>query len=451
MRSLSLPCIAVAATIFPTGRLPAAETPPTLADRLVTVLPSVVSIKTITDRHGAPYYSWGSGFIVAASGMILTNRHVVAGADKITVSGHDIPAQQATVVYISKLLDLAIVKIAAGRDLPALSFADSDGLQVGDPVLAVGSPLGIGISVSAGIVSALNRNIRETDYDDFIQTDAAINHGSSGGTLVNPKGEVVGIDTALESSPNNTGSIGIGFAMPANDAKFVVDQVLKFGHEQAGWAGLQVQRVTQELAEGFGLGATHGVLVSAVDPAGPAGGGRIQVGDVIVGIAGATARGGRQVQRVIAETPVGQTVSVTLLRDGVPQTVSLRIADYPPDRKGVMDQPAEPPVARIALAGPDHLGMRLATITETSRAKYNLAAGQKGVLVVSVNPFGAAEGCGISPGDVITQVGHNLVATPSQVVHRLRDLSQGKADEAALLLVGARGSHWVALQIGAEK
>jgi serine protease Do len=381
--------------------------------------------------------------------MIVTNRHVVAGADKITVSGQDIPAKQATVVYISKLLDLAIVKIEAGHGLPALSFADSDGLRVGDPVLAIGSPLGVGVSVSAGIVSALNRNIRETDYDDFIQTDAAINHGSSGGPLVNQNGEVVGIDTALDSSPNNTGSIGIGFAMPANDAKFVVHQVLKLGHEQAGWAGLQIQRVTQELADGFALGAPHGVLVSGVDSAGPAGGGLIQIGDVILSIAGAAAHGGRQVQRVIAETPVGQTVSVTLLRDGVPQTVSLRIAAYPADLNGAASRPAEPPVARIALAGPDHIGMRLATITEASRAKYKLAAGQKGVLVVSVNPLGAAEGCGITPGDVITQVGHDPVAKPSEVIGHLGDLSQRKADEAALLVVGARGSHWVALQIGA--
>ena len=407
----------MAAGIRPPTAFAAADAP-MLADRIAAVLPSVVSIKTVTARGGAPYYYWASGFIVASSGMIVTNRHVIAGAEKITVTGRNLPTLQAKVVYVSSMLDLAIVKIDAGRDLPVLSFADSDRLQVGDPVLAIGNALGIGLSVSAGIVSALHRHIEETLYDDFIQTDAAINHGSSGGPLVNPTGQVVGVDTALDSSPNNTGSIGIGFAMPANDVKFVVDQVLRFGRERAGWLGLQLQRVTEDLADGFAIGAPRGVLVADVAQTGPAGDGHVRVGDIILGIAGQAARGAQQVQRIIAETPVGQTVPVTLLRDGVTQTIPLTIAEYPPDEKAAAP-PTRPLRARISFASAGHLGMRLAAMTSASRKQHELAAGQEGVLVTVVDPFSAARDRGITAGNVILQVGQNPVATPAEVLRRL--------------------------------
>ena len=429
----------------------AGEVPAGLADRLAPLLPAVVNIETITTRADRPFYFWGSGFVVEPSGLIVTNRHVIAGADRITVTGQDFPPTLAKVIYVSDLLDLAMLKIAAPRPLPVLHFGDSDGVRIGDAVFAVGNPLGIGRSVSAGVVSALNRVIHETSYDDFIQTDAAINHGNSGGPLVDMAGRVVGIDTALYSSPHNTGSIGLGFALPANDAAFIVDQVIRFGEVRAGWAGLHVQHMTVALAGGLGLKQPQGVVVTELVPHGPAATDGMAVGDVIAAVGGQDVTGTQQFQRVVAEAPIGQTLPLTVLRDGATRTLTLHIAADPHNTALAAPAAPLPPELRVTLATPADPGMRLATLTPAERRRYALGAAQTGVLVTEVFAGSAAAERGIVAGDVILRVRAHAVTTPADLRRELAALSRQGAEQVALLVQGKTDTHWVALKLAAAR
>ena len=422
----------------------AGDLPPDLADRLAPLLPAVVNIETVTTKAHRPYYFWGSGFVVEPSGILVTNRHVIAGADRITVTGRDIPPLQAKILYVSGLLDLALLKIDAGRKLPVLTLGDSDTLRIGDPVLALGNPLGIGLSVSAGIVSALDRNIRETAYDDFIQTDAAINHGNSGGPMVNLDGKVVGIDTALYSSPNNTGSIGLGFAMPADDARFIIEQVIRTGRVQAGWAGVQVQRVTAGLAAGFGLPAPRGVLVTAVNRNGPAAS-LLRPGDIILRLGDKPVSDTRDVQRGIVETPVGRALPLDLLRDGREQTVSLVVAADP--NATALPETMQPMPLRVTAATPADPGMRLAPLAARDRARFEVPADAAGVLVSEVRPGSAAAERGIVAGDVIMMVRTTPVRAPADVTRAIAAVAATGADHAPLLIRGRKDTHWVALPV----
>ncbi len=425
------------------GRAGAAEVPPDMAARLAPLLPAVVNIEAITARAHHPTAFWGSGFFVTASGMIVTNRHVIAGADRILVSGRDIPTKQATVVYISSLIDLAVLRVDVGRSVPVLTWGDSDALRVGDPVFAIGNPLGVGISVSAGIVSGLDRNIRETHYDDFIQTDAAINHGNSGGPMVDTSGHVVGIDTALYSSPHNTGSIGIGFALPAHDAAFIVDQLIRSGTAHIGWAGMQVQQVDNALAQGLGLGAAQGSVVAAVAAGGPAAQAGIVPGDVLLRIDGQAARTGRAVLRQFAEAPVGRMVTVDLLHDGKPAEVALTVVEDPHPTMLASALPEMPRDLRTPMATPSDPGMR---VSERRRAH------EAPVLVVTaVDPNGPAAEAGIARDDLILRARDQPVATPAALRAALEAVARTGADRVALLVAGKDGARWVALRLAADE
>ena len=429
-----------------------ADLPPDLADRLAPVLPGIVNIEAVTAlAKGRHYYAWGSGFIVEPSGIIVTNRHVIAGAGRITVSGRAFAPQRAKLLYVSSLLDLALLKIDAGKPLTALAFGDSDRVRIGDPVLAIGNPLGIGESVSAGIVSALDRNIRETSYDDFIQTDAAINHGNSGGPMVDLDGKVVGIDTALYSSPHNTGSIGLGFAMPANDAKFIVDQVIHFGKVTAGWAGLHLQGMTAQLADGFGLPQPRGVLVAGIDDRAVAATGMVRPGDVIVAVAGNPVTNRRDVQRAIVEAPVGSTLALTLLRGGVEQAVAMPIAADPNDTAEAQHQSMQPLDLRVAAATPSDTGMRLAPLTPANRTRYDIAPRLSGVLVTEAMPHSAAEERGILAGELILRVREDVVHAPAEVVRDIGVIADKGIEYAPLLVYGRKGTRWIALPVASTK
>ncbi|HUN51709.1 MAG TPA: Do family serine endopeptidase, partial [Candidatus Sulfotelmatobacter sp.] len=340
------------------------------------------------NRLQHPVTSLGSGFIIDPSGIIVTNNHVIADAQEIKVIMADQPDQTgypAKLIATDEKTDVALLKIDAKKPLPYVTWGDSDRARVGDWVLAIGNPFGFGGTVTAGIVSARGRDIRSGPYDDFIQTDASINKGNSGGPLFNADGEVIGINTAI-ISPSG-GSIGIGFSIPSALARPVVEQLLKYGHARRGWLGVRIQPVTPDIAESLGLHDTTGSLVASVVPGGPAEAAKIQNGDIILKFNGQEVKENHALPLIVAETAIGTEVPVTLLRDGKELTVTAKVGELPDDQQvaSAEGKPAKPKDATkpTAIAG---LGLSLAPITPESKDKYQLGANQKGVVVTDVAP-----------------------------------------------------------------
>ena len=426
-----------------------ADAPPLGLGQIGSLWRAVVAIRTLATTPQGSWIFEGSGFIIDPSGIVVTNRHVIAGSYQITVTVPGLPPLKAKPLYISEGIDLALLKVDAGRPLPVVKLGDSDKVRIGDQVMLVGNPLGIGQSLSFGVVSGLNRNIGETLYDHFIQTDAALNHGNSGGAMFNMAGEVVGIDTGLTSSPGNTGSIGIGYAMPINDAKFVIEQYLRDGRVIHGTVGVQGQRMTDDLAAAFGLDSARGAIVTGVDEHGPAAG-KIRGGDIVLRVGTQDASDTRAVARLIASTPPGQSLEVKLLRAGVEQTVSVTVAMAENDPKKAMALLGRPPEAAEVFATPSEPGMKLAAIDEEARKKFALGADQKGVVVTSVDPRGVAANRRIVAGDVILSVDGKAVSNPLDVQQYLREVSDRHRTFAALLVMGQKTARWVALPLEAD-
>ncbi len=354
--------------------------------------------------------SLGSGFVIAPEGFIVTNNHVIENADEIMVNFIDGSSLPATLVGTDPKTDIAVLKVTPPQPLTFVPFGDSDAARVGDWVIAIGNPFGLGGSVSAGIISARNRDINSGPYDDFIQTDAAINRGNSGGPLFNMAGEVIGVNTAI-ISPSG-GSIGIGFSVPSALVKTVVAQLREFGATRRGWLGVKIQQVTPELAEGLGLEKPSGALVSEVTSGGPAASGGVEAGDVIVKFDGRDINEMRDLPRMVAETEVGKDVRVVVWRKGKTQTVKvvLGLLDEGSATPGPdVDAPEAPATAESAL------GMKMEPLTAKNRSDYDVAADAKGVLVVEVEAGSAAAEKGIRPGDVIVEVAQEEVATPADV------------------------------------
>lgn len=428
----------------------AAEIPPGLASLVAQLAPSVVDIKTIASTPKGRMFFEGSGFVIDPSGLIATNRHVIAGAYDISVIVPDFPPLTAKAVFISARLDLAILKVAAGRPLPAVKLGDSDTVRIGDPVLLIGNPLGIGRSLSTGVISALNRDIGETMYDHFFQTDAALNHGNSGGPMFNMNGEVIAINTGLTSSPGNTGSIGIGYSLPINDAKFIIDQFLETGHVHAGSVGVRTQRVTKDLAAAFGLASPRGAIVTDVDSKGPAAG-KILKADIILRVNDQDASDTRAVARLVAETPAGEAVRLHVLRNGAEQTVAVPVTQEPNDPKIAMAVLGHGPADRMAFATPSNPGMQLAPLSGQMRAKLGLMADEHGVVVTAVAANSAAAERRITAGEVIESVGGHPVKTPQEVQQVLKVISDQHRPFAALLVRGEEGPRWVPLPLEPDR
>jgi serine protease Do len=263
--------------------------------------------------------SLGSGFIIDPSGLVVTNNHVIEGADEITVTLQDNTSLKAKVLGRDETGDIALLQVKTDKQLPAVQFGDSDAERVGDWVLAIGNPFGLGGTVTAGIVSARGRDIHQGPYDDFIQTDAAINRGNSGGPLFNMDGQVIGMNTAIYSPSG--GSIGIGFSIPANLVKAVVTQLKDFGHPRRGWLGVRIQQVTPDIAESLGLHDASGAMVAGVNDGGPADKAKIHNGDIILKFNGQDVKEMRSLPRIVADSEVGKSVPVLLWRDGKQVTV----------------------------------------------------------------------------------------------------------------------------------
>jgi serine protease Do len=389
-------------------------------------------------KNGAPtprrVNSLGSGFIIDPSGYVVTNNHVIAGADEVDVILNDGTNLKATIVGRDTKTDLALLKVNPTKPLKAVKFGDSDKLRLGEWVIAIGNPFSLGGTVTAGIVSARNRDIQSGPYDNYIQTDAAINRGNSGGPLFNLNGEVVGVNTAI-ISPSG-GSIGIGFAVPSKTVMPVIGQLREFKEVRRGWLGVRIQQVTDEIAESLSVKPPRGALVAGVDDKGPSKG-TIEPGDVIVKFDGKDVKEMRDLPRIVADTPVGKSVAVTIVRKGKEVVEHIKLGRLMDQKQAALtpkkDTPEEKPVVKKAL------GLDLANLTDALRKKHRIKDSVKGVLITAVDPNSAAADKHLRPGMVIAEVQQQQVSTAAELEERIGGLKKSGKKSIVLLVISPDG------------
>jgi serine protease Do len=368
----------------------------------------------------------GSGFIVDPAGYIVTNHHVVEGAKEITVSLADGSKHKAQVKGSDEKTDVAVLKIDAGKRLPYVEFGNSDDTRIGDWVLAVGNPFGLGGTVTAGIVSARGRDIQSGPYDDYLQIDAPINRGNSGGPLFDTSGKVVGINTAI-FSPSG-GNVGIGFAIPASVAASVVDQLRSDGRIERGWLGVLLQPVSTEVAEGLGLAGEGGSLVANVEPDSPAAKAGLKAGDVVLAVNGKPIENVKALARAVADTRPGSTLTLQVNREQ--KTRDLKVVIGTPPGAGQVASTGEPAEAGTT----PRLGLALTPLTPETRAHYGIDKGREGVVVARVERDSPAAKAGIRPGSLISMVGQQSVSAPEDVVKAVADAAASKRPTVLLLV-----------------
>lgn len=461
------------------GPVRAHNGPDSIADLAETLLDAVVNISTATNvggvvqrnrgperpkaPEGSPFeeffneffehqqngegrprrvQSLGSGFVIDPSGVIVTNNHVIEGADEITINFANGEKLIAELVGVDKKTDLAVLKVTSDKPLSFVKFGSSEDMRVGDWVMAIGNPFGLSSSVSAGIVSARNRDINSGPYDNFIQTDAAINKGNSGGPLFNKNGEVIGINTAI-FSPSGGGSVGVGFSVPSDTAVAVISQLREFGETRRGWLGVRIQQVSEDIASGLELGKPRGALVAGVTASGPAEAAGIQAGDVVITFNGREVKEMKDLPRMVADTPVGKAVKVEVFRKGETVTLEVNLGRLEEGEKlagnetrgngaGDADEPKadEPTVV---------LGMTVAEITDELREKYKINESVKGLVITDVAAGSKAAEKNIQAGEVIMEVAQSVVKTRKDIVDRLRLLEEQDRKSALFLLSGIGG------------
>ena len=358
--------------------------------------------------------SLGSGFIIDPTGVIVTNNHVIANAEQITVTLSDDSTLQAEVIGRDSVSDLALLKVEPKTPLPAAIWGDSAKARVGDWVLAIGNSFGLGGTVTSGIISATARDIHSGPYDDFLQTDASINRGNSGGPMFNLAGEVIGINTAI-FSPSG-GSIGIGFAIPSAFARPIIDQLKATGKVERGWIGARIQPVTEEIAEAVGLDKSRGAMIGAVDPVSPAAQAKLQPGDVILAFDGKPIERSRQLPRLVADTAPETSVKLSVWRDGKDQEVEIKVAALNPNRPAPAAPEPEKPKAPPSI---DALGLKIAKLTAELRKQFSLPETAKGVVITEVPQNSPAAAQGLRPGDLLVAVGHDTVGSLEEVQQKV--------------------------------
>ncbi len=387
--------------------------------------------------HSERTRALGSGFIIDPAGYVVTNNHVIDGAQRITVTLQDGRKFDAKLVGRDPKTDVALLKIASGEKLPFVEFGDSDKARVGDWVMAVGNPFGLGGTVTAGIISARNRDIHSGPYDDYLQVDAPINKGNSGGPLFDMDGKVVGINTAIYTP--NGGSIGIGFAIPAAVARTVIEQLRAHGKVERGWLGVGVQPVTKEIAASFGLDRARGGLVAQVMPDSPAARAGLRLGDIILSVGGKAVEQSRDLPRLVAALKQGTRVDFVIWREKNEHTIPVTIAAQPGDRAARKDRRGQADKAMYGLA--------LAPLTAETRDAFGISGDKKGVLIARVMPDSPAAERGLSAGDIIVRIGSQPV-TDVQSAIKLLDAAK-KAGKSVVLLVAHKGeTHFVVLKAG---
>ncbi|WP_438747620.1 DegQ family serine endoprotease [Pararhizobium sp. O133] len=391
--------------------------------------------------------SLGSGFVIDPSGVIVTNNHVIEGADDIEVNFANGSKLKAKLIGTDTKTDLAVLKVEPKKPLTAVPLGDSRTMRIGDWVMAIGNPFGLGGTVTVGIISARGRNINAGPYDNFIQTDAAINKGNSGGPLFNMKGEVIGINTAI-ISPSG-GSIGIGFSVPTELAANVINQLREFGETHRGWLGVRIQPVTSDIAESLKMETPKGALVAGIIKGGPVDGGDIKTGDVIIKFDGRDVVEMRDLPRVVAESPVGKAVDVVVVRDGKELTVKVTLgrledgdnaaeAGQSPQGEEEGTDQAEPPAAELPPSDVV-LGMKLAVLDAAARKTYGIADDVEGVVITDVDPQSAAAERRIAAGDVIAEIGQEAMETPEDVSARVEKLKADGRRNALLMIANKTG------------
>lgn len=394
--------------------------------------------------------SLGSGFIIDPAGYIVTNNHVIQDADEINIILHDETNLTATVVGRDKKTDLAVLKVESKKPLPAVTFGDSDKSRVGDWIMVIGNPFGLGGTVTAGILSARARDINSGPYDDYLQTDAPINRGNSGGPMFNIEGEVIGVNSAI-FSPSG-GSVGIGFAIPSSLAKSVVEQLKTTGHTRRGWLGVRIQAVTPEIAESLGIGKPRGALVSSITADGPAAKAKIEVGDVIVSFDGKDVPDMHRLPRIVAETDIDKAVNMTVIRKGKEVLLKVKVGELDNSDEADM-KPAEakePEALKNNSEKIDDLGINVLPVTDALRKKYELGKNTTGVLVLSANPDGLAADYGLQEGDVISEASQQDIKTGKELEEIVKKAK--KDNRPVLLLVDRKGDlRFVAVSFGKDK
>ena len=382
--------------------------------------------------------SLGSGFIIDTSGIVVTNNHVIDGADEINVIMNDGSKYKATIVGVDKKTDLAVLKFTPDKPLTAVKFGDSDKLRLGEWVVAIGNPFSLGGTVTAGIVSAKNRDFASGPYDNYIQTDAAINRGNSGGPLFNLDGEVIGVNTLIISPTG--GSIGIGFAVPSKTVAGVVDQLRQFGELRRGWLGVRIQQVTDEIAESLNIKPARGALVAGVDDKGPAKPAGIEPGDVVVKFDGQDIKDARDLSRIVADTAVGKQVDVIIIRKGAEQTVHVTLGrlndgdDKPTPASNKTTEPAPDKTVTQKM-----LGLDLAALSKDLRSRYKIKDSVKGVVITNVDDDSEAADKRLGPGDVIVEVAQESVSSAADIKKRVDQLKKDGKKSVLLLVANGDG------------
>ena len=435
---------------------------PQVAALVTTLLPSCVNVTTlrykeiqivsgktllVQDPDPDKTRWFGSGFIISTDGLVVTNKHVVRNGIAYSVTFSDGRQLPADLVEEAAAYDIAVLRIRSTEKWTPLKLGDSDTLQRGDPVIAIGNPLGFQSTVTTGVISAVNRDEGFTEFDDYLQTDAAINQGNSGGPLFNWKGEVIGVDSALETANSTGGNIGIGFAIPINDAKFVVKHLLDKAAGKTwrpAWMGATVQTLTPDLAAAYGLPGPWGSVIAAVADGGPAAQAKLRRGDIITSMEGKELTDSRALMRAIVETGAGETVRVGIWRDGKQDYVPITLADLPagwslPVFLGGAGNPKPdlPPEAFV------NFGLQLSAITPDLRAKYKLDPNLQGVVISAVAIGSEAANRQVDAGAVILAVRDTTIATPEEVLTAVDKERQQKRSFVPVLLSVSGGLRWV--------
>ena len=448
---------------------------PSFADLVEKVSPAVVSIRVVEEETvtaqgptdlpfppGSPFEKFfkqlqpkdedgkpltrkamaqGSGFFITADGYAVTNNHVVQGGKEITVVQNDGTEMKATLVGRDPKTDLALIKVKADKPMPYVAFGDSDKLRVGDWVLAVGNPFGLGGTATAGIISATGREIGNSTYNDFLQIDAPINRGNSGGPTFSLDGKVVGVNSQIFSPTG--GSVGIGFAIPSDVAARVVAALRENGHVSRGWLGVGIQNVTEDIASAMGLEASTGAIISSVVAGGPADEAGFEREDVVLEVNGASVENSRDLTRRIGDFSSGTEVRFRILRDGRERNLRVELGERPDDTTLT-----QLPSREQAEASVDIFGMTLSQLSDEVRDGRGLAAGTVGLVIETLEPGGEASRKGLSRGDIILEAGGRAVGTTDALRDAINAARAGNRNAILLLVETQAGQRYIALQLG---